>query len=326
MGRLTLLLAAFVLLASPARAVGFREILVPDPGDAPIEVGIWYPSDAVPAAVPLGLETQRVATDGAIAGHDLPLIVMSHGTGGSFASHYDTAIALAEAGFVAAALTHTGDNFGDQSRAAHIIDRPRQLHVVLSYLLTDWPEREKLDPARVGVFGFSAGGFTALVAAGGTPDFSAIAPHCAAYPQEWTCRMLAERHVDLATIAVPPASAWVHDDRIKAAVIAAPALGYTFGKQGLAGVHVPVQLWGAADDEVLPLAWHAGAVDQALPTPPNYTVVANAGHFSFLAPCGPAFAERVPAICRDAPGFDRAAFHRQFNAAVVAFFKAKLAD
>jgi predicted dienelactone hydrolase len=32
----------------------------------------------------------------------------------------------------------------------------------------------------------------------------------------------------------------------------------------------------------------------------------------------------MPAICRDAPGFDRAAWHRDFNAAVVAFFKTAL--
>jgi predicted dienelactone hydrolase len=35
--------------------------------------------------------------------------------------------------------------------------------------------------------------------------------------------------------------------------------------------------------------------------------------------------EDTQAVCQDAPGFDRQAFHREFNAAVVAFFKAKLA-
>jgi predicted dienelactone hydrolase len=33
-------------------------------------------------------------------------------------------------------------------------------------------------------------------------------------------------------------------------------------------------------------------------------------------------AAAVPAICASAPGFDRAAFHARFNAAVVAFFRA----
>ena len=39
-------LFALITLASPARAVGFQQVSVPDPGYAPLEVGIWYPSDA----------------------------------------------------------------------------------------------------------------------------------------------------------------------------------------------------------------------------------------------------------------------------------------
>jgi predicted dienelactone hydrolase len=60
-----------------------------------------------------------------------------------------------------------------------------------------------------------------------------------------------------------------------------------------------------------------------LPEKPDYHVVTNAGHFAFLAPCTPVLANVAPEACRDPEGFDRAAFHRQFNPAVVAFFKAK---
>jgi hypothetical protein len=44
-------------------------------------------------------------------------------------------------------------------------------------------------------------------------------------------------------------------------------------------------------------------------------------HFSFLAPC---LATAAPEICRDAPGFDRTAFHASFNRAVVEFFSRRL--
>ena len=61
---------------------------------------------------PQSLETfsQTVALGGAILGKGLLLVLISHGTSGSLSSHYDTALALAEAGFVVAALTYTGDN------------------------------------------------------------------------------------------------------------------------------------------------------------------------------------------------------------------------
>jgi predicted dienelactone hydrolase len=53
-------------------------------------------------------------------------------------------------------------------------------------------------------------------------------------------------------------------------------------------------------------------------------VVSNAGHFAFFTPCPPALAKELPSVCLDAPGFDRVAFHEEFNAAVTAFFNEHL--
>ena len=309
---------------APAHAVGFQHRSVPDGGDPPLDVGIWYPSDAPAAPHRLGLGEQTVAPDGAVAGNNLPLVLISHGSGGWFGGHVDTALALARAGFVVAALSHTGDTYADSSRALKLAGRPAQVKRLLDYMLADWPGHARIDPARVGVFGFSAGGFTALVLIGGVPDLARIAPHCEARPEEWTCKLLKAHGVDLATLPPEPASAWVHDARIRAAVIAAPALGFAFGRDGLAHVHVPVQLWAAANDQVLPVEFYAQVVARALPAPPEYHVVPNAGHFAFLAPCSAELARRVPEICKDAAGFDRAGMHAIFNAEVARFFTATL--
>ena len=74
----------------------------------------------------------------------------------------------------------------------------------------------------------------------------------------------------------------------------------------------------------LPHPRHAQNVYDSLPIKPDYHVVPKAGHFSFLPPCTPMLAGIAPEICHDLPGFDRAAFHRELNSAVVAFFTAKL--
>jgi predicted dienelactone hydrolase len=65
-------------------------------------------------------------------------------------------------------------------------------------------------------------------------------------------------------------------------------------------------------------------VRAALPKPLDYREVANAGHFDFLAPCSPRFATMAPPLCSSEPGFDRVAFHREFNAALVSFFERTL--
>jgi len=102
-------------------------------------------------------------------------------------------------------------------------------------------------------------------------------------------------------------------------VIAAPAIGFVFAPDGLKNVKVPVQLWGAENDVLLPQSRYAESVKAALPQAPDYRVVPNAGHYDFLVPCSADLASIAPPICASAAGFDRAAFHESFNAAVVSF-------
>lgn len=319
----SLLLAplAALVLAGPALAAnaGFTVVQVPDPQGPPITVGVWYPTDAPTRAMPLGINDQVVAAGAPLVGTRLPLIVMSHGNGGFFGGHADTAQALAEAGFVVAALTHTGDNYMDQSRATDMANRPRQLSVLIDYMLSASPMKAAIDPERVGAFGFSSGGFTVLAAAGGKPDLTRIVPHCRAHPDFFDCKLGAAHPVPASAIS----AAWTRDPRIKAVVSAAPALGYAFSD--LSQVTMPVQLWRAANDEILPDPEYATAVRAALPRPPEYHVVEGAGHFDFLNACNAQGKATTGAICASALDFDRATFHHAFNAAVATFFTANLA-
>ncbi|MBS2026130.1 MAG: prolyl oligopeptidase family serine peptidase [Deltaproteobacteria bacterium] len=322
---ITVLLPAILFVTSAqAGSAGFRELSVSDGTDRPLQVGLWYPTDAAPSKQRLGTGEQLVAPGAAVAGRALPLVVLSHGTGGWYGSHVDTALALAEAGFVVAALSHTGDTYDDHSRAARTWDRPRQLHRLIDFMLSEWPEHAQLDAAKVGAFGFSAGGFTVLVAAGGTPDFSKIAAHCAAHPDFYDCRLLEASTQDTDAGPAGPPIAFVHDPRITAAVVAAPALGYTFAPGGLKGVTAEVQLWQAENDRILPGDEYAPAARDALPKAPEFHLVANADHYDFLSTCSAQLAHIAPEICLSREGFDRAAFHGRFNANVVRFFERAL--
>jgi predicted dienelactone hydrolase len=131
---------------------------------------------------------------------------------------------------------------------------------------------------------------------------------------------LVARNGGVAVLGQAPPEGVVHDARIRAIVVAAPALGFTFSKAGLAAVKIPVQLWRAADDRILPQPLYAEAVNLALPTPPEYRVIDHAGHFDFLAPCSAGLQKLAAPICTSAPGFDRAAFHDDFNRQIVRFF------
>ncbi|ALL70845.1 putative lipoprotein signal peptide (plasmid) [Paraburkholderia caribensis MBA4] len=316
----------YALLATPSFAanVGFEEVKIDNGAEPPLTVGIWYPTDAAAVGQTIGSDTETVARDAPVAGRGLPLIVISHGGGGWYDSHYDTAVALAHAGFVAAAVSHAGDTFDDQSRVMQLWRRPVQLHRLVDYMLDEWADHQHLDKARIGAFGFSNGGFTVLVMIGGVPNLSDIAPYCQAHPDHDLCTALHDAGVDPGLAAAVPVDAWVPDPRIKAAVVAAPAFGFAFGRAGLSGVRVPVQLWRAANDRHQPDPYYEAEVRADLPRPPEYHVVPNAGHYDFLPPCNAHLARKMPALCDSLPGFDRAAFHEQFNGDVVDFFRTAL--
>lgn len=247
----------------------------------------------------------------------MPLVVMSHGTGSSFLGHDDTVIALADAGYVVVAVTHTGDNYADQSRSVFIMDRPRQISHVIYHMLSSWDGRATIDSEHIGMFGFSAGGFTTLVSIGGIADLSKVGPMCREHPDDFARQLMAKTG-QAGTASAD--SSLAQDQRIRAAVVAAPALGFTFSPDGLKNVRIPVQLWRAEDVVVLPHPRFAEAVRRALREAPDYHVVPKAGHFDFLAPCSVALANIAPVICKSDPGFDRVAFHQTINTSVIDFF------
>ena len=121
-----------------------------------------------------------------------------------------------------------------------------------------------------------------------------------------------------------PAQRPAADPRFAAAVLADLEFGRTFTLEGLKDVKVPIQLWASerGGDGVLPE--DNEAIDENLPAKPDYRVVPNSGHFAFIVPCSAEAAKALPEICVDAEGFDRVAFHKEFNAAVVAFFRKHL--
>ena len=308
----------------PARAVGFSRVLPTT--EQPVEIGIWYPSEApVPSAsnTPFG---QALAIDAEPIGQDLPLIILSHGNGGWMGGHADTALALVEAGYIAAAITHSDDNFKNKDGipSKWMVSRPQEVVSSIDYLLEHWPGNGHVSRERIGVFGFSAGGYTALVAAGGVPDFDRAIQYCEKEPTEYTCKIgVVEKMASSSPGTNRPQFA--SDPRIKAISIAAPGFGFAFDIKALESVSVPVQVWSGALDESVPHASNGKLIADALRGETVVEIVEDAGHFAFLKPCNHDLESTKPRICVDALGFDRVAFHKVFNAGIVKFFDKALA-
>lgn len=315
-------------LASPAFAIGFQFHSIPDDTGRPIEFGIWYPSNSEPTGISVGLVKQNVALDGDISGVKLPIVIFSHGSAGWFGDRVETAALFAEHGLVAVSLTYPGDNYKDSSDRAgrQMTGRPKVTSEVLDYVLNSWAGHDHLDKAKVGFYGFSAGGFTGLVEIGGLPDWSRFARHCKSDPEEGVCKQGVASFLSSPQAAAMPASTWHHDDRIKAAALASPGFAFAFDPESIRKVKIPVKLWGGEEDIVVPHESNVAYLGRLLPNVVDVQEVIGARHHSFLKPCSQALKARNLETCSDSPGFDREAFQKKFDNELLVFFQTYLAD
>jgi predicted dienelactone hydrolase len=304
-------------LAAPlAQAAGFKAVEIPAEGALqPLKGAVWYPCAQPKSEMRLGPFVMSVTMNCPLVGEKRPLVVISHGRTGSFLGHRDTAEALADAGFIVVAINHPGDTSLDKSRTGEFsvfVERPADIKRALDYMLGSWPDAARIDAGRIGFFGFSRGGYTGLVAIGANPSFGKRLRLCEGKSDPLCEQVHAGKLRELS-----------HDPRIKAAVIVDP-LSVFFTEESFKNVRVPVQLWGSerGGDGVTPAS--VVGIASLLPTKPDFRVVPGSQHFSFLPPCPVELAQSAADLCSDQPGFDRAAFHADFNTSVLAFFKAQL--
>ena len=340
LGLALILLLPGVVYAQSVTGVGFHSIAIHDPVNGVTMPGyVFYPS-AKPSAVTWRGPYELHATDGAppIAGAK-PLVVISHGHSGSDLGHHDLAVYLASHGFVVATLQHPKDNYIDDSGDGHpdvMIGRPIQVEATISMLLHDPHWKTLIDPERIGVAGFSNGGYTSLMLVGAVPQFLRFFSYCTRHPGDPNiCGHVKQMTAQLAKQGLTPREylaamqgelhRWgnTDDPRIKAAFVMAPE-SLVFDKAGIASINRPVFLYYGQNDKVLRPKYNVLHIAPLIKTLAGIKMIPKAGHYVFLAPCSPQLTREAPEICRDPPGVNRVKVHEQINAVALAFFRKTL--
>ncbi|MCA9890020.1 MAG: dienelactone hydrolase family protein, partial [Anaerolineae bacterium] len=256
-------------------SVGTMELTIED-GDRVLPVTVWYPVDVGEPEGPYtyAIEAPPVTFEGHaiqdanifIGAVPYPLVVFSHGAGGSRYNSLYLVEHLASYGFVVMAPDHVGDtmiNSEDENVFVRShVSRPRDITLVINRAeaanAAGGEFENLIDTERVAVVGHSSGAWTAFLAAGAQRDYRALQTWCADNPDDYfTCATLMGQEqllVDLLGLEEIPEGLWpaVGDARVDAIVAMAPGNVPAFGAEGLASISVPTMIMMGSGDMFLP--------------------------------------------------------------------------
>ncbi|MGF6770805.1 putative dienelactone hydrolase [Paraburkholderia sp. GAS199] len=311
---------------------------------------VWYPVDAdVPQAPhdigapgrPL-FHGHPAAVDAPVSAAQAryPLLVLSHGTGGSADSLDWLAASLAADGYIVAGTNHPGNNALEPLTQDGFMlwwERATDASEVIDGILADPQLGPHVDPQRIGGLGFSLGGYTVLELAGARTDAASLERFCASPAADAIChppekaRLTGDqaRTPTLATLSPQTrasrarAGASYRDPRVKAVFAIAPALGEAFDTDSFAQVTIPVTLLAGTADVTAPVNTNIRRIAALLPGA-DVVYLPGAAHYTFLDPCFPRAFHHLATICKDDPGVDREAIQAQTAKLARDFFGATL--
>lgn len=313
---------------------------------------IWYP------AAPGSVETPqwvgdpahpfasagRAATDAALAPSPakFPLILLSHGTGGSALMMAWLGTRLAAHGYIAVAVNHPGNNGANGYTVQGFTlgwERAVDLGKVLDGMLADPEFGSRIDPRRIGAAGFSLGGYTMMVIAGAVsapmtpavieaqcsrpgitdlicydpPEFSGLTKQAFA---------LARSDPRYAS-ALTQSSSSHRDQRIRAVFAIAP-VNLRITPASLEHISIPVEIVVGASDPIVPAPANASYLADHIPGAKLTIYPGGVQHYTFLDTCTPMGVQQRPDLCADKPDVDREAIHAEVAGRALRFFQRTL--
>jgi predicted dienelactone hydrolase len=305
---------------------------------------VWYPAEPSapekPVEIPglnifeLGSATQNAKVAPSTA--KFPLIVISHGTGGSALSMAWLGEALAAHGYFAAAVNHPGNNATEPYTVEGFStwwQRARDLSEVIDGMLADSDFARRIDSTRIAAAGFSLGGYTMIEIAGGVTDVDGFVHYCDSAKVDGICgsppefptlaedfRKWIQEHPETAQHAGDS----YRDARVRSVFAMAPVLGPAFPASGLKRVSIPVEIVAGESDQNVPVDSSAKYFTANIPGAKLHIFPGNVGHYVFLDSCTDIGRKNTPLLCTDGKGVDRHAIQSQTAQIATKFFGSTL--
>jgi predicted dienelactone hydrolase len=312
-----------------------------------LQVTVWYPAaeNAVETQQVIGPPDAPLFLAGKAAEHAAmapaldrrPLIVLSHGTGGSAMQMAWLGTALARAGYITAAVNHPGNNALEPYTAEGFVlwwERATDLSEVIDGMLADEEFGPKIDKDLIGAAGFSIGGYTVLALGGARADISTIVDLCRKQPDTPVCHVPEMKEMGTpeqmlaavrktSGVSLARSNESYQDPRVHAIFAIAPAVGMTLTPESLHAMKVPVQIVVGSVDPIATPKDNADLI-RAHDRRARETVLPNVVHYTFLDTCTAAGKQQLAVFCEDPAGVDREAVHTEVEEMAVSFFDHEL--
>jgi len=309
--------------ASAADTAGLQieELFLPH-HEEQARVAIWYPStvseNGILYADNMVFKGVEAYLEGSIADGKHPVVLFSHGMGGTDRAHAWLGAALAKKGVIVVLINHpnsTGSDF-DMSDGVKHWTRVSDLSAALAALLENPKFSGYVDTTRIMAAGFSYGCWTALSMGGATSNHAGFVETCQRFRQSMdACDLLLSDEVSLQTIDTDVWNKRYADPRVTHVTAIDPGLVWGLDESNLTSL-IPqtlvIGLGGVGDRSFATDFDRSGLAD--LMGGRRIERFDPAYHFTALPVCKPSAATILAAenddpVCSDPAGTDRAAVH-----------------
>jgi predicted dienelactone hydrolase len=312
----------------------------------PLNTTIWYPTDATVDerqghshdANPLFIPLPPTAQDALLssAHRKYPLILISHGTGGSASGMFWLGYHLAARGYIVAAVNHHGNTGAEPKLDPRGFllywERARDISAVLDLLLADPVFSSRIDRQHIGAAGLSLGGYTVMALAGARFNRSEYDRFCSSAERDFTCGPQPEfpdaprlfqdlkAHDAVVRDSLMRSGDSYRDPRIRAIFAIAPVFGRGFTRADVSDISIPVKIVVGRGDTVAPPATNAQHYAALISGATLVLLPAAVTHYTFVPACTDQGKQTLTRLCYDAPGLDRQKVQTQVGDLAAAFF------
>ncbi|RRO01121.1 alpha/beta hydrolase family protein [Pectobacterium aquaticum] len=335
-GLITNLLLSFAVMANAG--IGFQHITLADGAtNRPLDVAVFYPASSSSQTTTIGDNAVfpgiAVSKNAVPESGEYPLIVVSHGYGGSWFNQFWLAQVLVKQGYIVAAPNHPGTTFKDMrvEKAQELWLRPNDISRVITALLAAPEKTGRVDAQRIAAVGHSLGGWTVLELAGGRFSTEQFEKDCLTHAGLASCKVYEKMQVAKNAASRAQLDKSLADPRISAVISLDMGLARGFTAESLAAINIPILIMAAGyPNEELPAKLESHDLAQKLPPAySTYKEIADATHFSFMQLCKPGAIEIINAenpgdgmICLDGGERSREQIHQEVGKDVSDFLQA----